>query len=234
MNNTKARTLAAVQEKLTGFLVPTFLYFTKKEWEEREEALLKRISSTFEGSRLAVRSSASDEDGRDSSKAGEYESVLKVPSGEERAVKQAVDKVFQSYHRNGNPVDSDEVIVQEMLEETSMSGVIFTYDLNSGAPYYVINYDDVSGKTDTVTSGDGQHANRTLYIHRGAIRSIRSDRFRALIDAVRELEEVMESEFLDIEFAMGRDLVPYLLQARSITTRPNWNRAVARRLDAAQ
>jgi phosphoenolpyruvate synthase/pyruvate phosphate dikinase len=31
----------------------------------------------------------------------------------------------------------DEVIIQEMVTNTSMSGVIFTHDLNTGAPYYV-------------------------------------------------------------------------------------------------
>ena len=31
-------------------------------------------------------------------------------------------------------------------------GVIFTHELNTGAPYYVINYDDKSGSTDSVTS----------------------------------------------------------------------------------
>jgi hypothetical protein len=42
----------------------------------------------------------------------------------------------------------------------------------------------------------------------------------------------MESQFLDIEFALGKDLTPYLLQVRAITTLPNWNRAVTKRIDA--
>ena len=42
-----------------------------------------------------------------------------------------------------------------MIQKTIVSGVIFTNEINKGAPYYVINYDDVSGKTDTVTSGKG-------------------------------------------------------------------------------
>jgi glutamine kinase len=41
----------------------------------------------------------------------------------------------------------------------------------------------------------------------------------------------MDSQFLDIEFAFGKDLTPYLLQVRAITTQPNWNRAVTKRID---
>ena len=34
-----------------------------------------------------------------------------------------------------------------------MAGVAFTRDPNGGGPYFVINYDDSSGRTDFVTSG---------------------------------------------------------------------------------
>lgn len=34
------------------------------------------------------------------------------------------------------------------------SGVIFTRDVDSNLPYYLINYDD-GGSTDSVTSGSG-------------------------------------------------------------------------------
>jgi phosphohistidine swiveling domain-containing protein len=233
MSKTKAQTLEWVRGKLELFDIPDFIYFDKSEWTQNKNQLIDSIVSQFNRRKLAVRSSASDEDGVSNSLAGEYESVLNVASNDSNAIESAVEEVFSSYQKNGERFGKDEVIVQRMIENTSMSGVIFTHDLNTGAPYYVINYDDVSGKTDTVTSGDGNYANRTLYIHRGAAKALRSERFQQLIHAVQELEKVMDSQFLDIEFAVNNDLQPILFQVRAITTQPNWNRAVSKRIDAS-
>lgn len=229
----KARTLEALQPRLSAFTIPGFRYFRVSEWNGGADAICSDIISHFAGRMLIVRSSASDEDGDHATRAGEYDSVLNVPSGDVPAVRSAVETVIGSYLRKGAGSGDDEVIVQEMLLRTAMSGVVFTHDLNTGAPYYVINYDDVSGRTNTVTAGDGEYANRTLYVHRSATQAVRSQRFQRLLAAVQELESVMGSQFLDIEFALGEDLTPYLLQVRAITTQPNWNRATARRIDGA-
>lgn len=197
------------------------------------DAIIQQIMRDFDGRSLVIRSSAADEDGTQNALAGEYDSVLNIPSKDESAIRRGIETVISSYSRKGPRSGGDEVIVQDMVLNTSMSGVVFTHDLNTGAPYYVINYDDVSGLTNTVTSGGGEYANRTLYIHRGATGSLRSERFQRLMQAVQELEKVMGSQFLDIEFALGQDLMPYLLQVRAITTQPNWNRAVAKRINAA-
>jgi glutamine kinase len=181
---------------------------------------------------FVVRSSAADEDGCINSSAGEYDSVLNVPSNNPEKIKEAISTVIASYKKKRTLLPEDEVIIQEMVQNTTMSGVIFTHDLNTGAPYYVINYDDQSGLTDTVTSGGGEYANRTLYVHRNSIEKLNSERFTKLLQAVQELEQVMDSQFLDIEFALGQDLTPYLLQVRAITTQPNWNRAVSKQIDA--
>ena len=54
------------------------------------------------------------------------------------------------------------MIIQKTITNVSVSGVIFNYELNTGAPYYVINYDDKTEKTDTVTSGNSKYSNRTF------------------------------------------------------------------------
>lgn len=229
----KAQTLRHTESLVTRFAVPRFEIVETSDYAADPDAVLAGLMQTFAGVQLAVRSSAKGEDGGEKSMAGEFSSVLGVDAGSKAAIAAAMDEVVESYRKYGETEAVGEIIVQEMLLDTVMSGVVFTHDLNTGAPYYVVNYDDVSGLTDTVTSGSGEYANRTLYIHRGALDALRSERFQRLTAAVRELEQVLGNEFLDIEFALGRDLQPYLLQVRSITTQPNWNRAVARRIDAA-
>jgi phosphohistidine swiveling domain-containing protein len=213
--------------------VPQFEIVDSAFFAASPSEVICRVKSTFSGQTVAIRSSAVDEDGAQNALAGEYDSVLNVPSNDSEAIRAAIETVIASYERKGPRKGGDEVIVQEMVLNTSMSGVVFTHCLNTGAPYYVINYDDVSGLTDSVTSGGGEYANRTLYVHRGALRSLRSERFQRLMQAIQELEQIMGSQFLDVEFALGEDFTPYLLQVRTITTQPNWNRAVAKRIDAA-
>jgi glutamine kinase len=229
----KGQTLKSVEPLVTIFRVPELLIFDAAFCLSSSDQVIDQIASAFRGRAVVIRSSAADEDGELTARAGEYDSVLNVSSTDRDAIRAGIETVVASYSRNGASRSGDEVIIQELVVNTSMSGVVFTHDLNTGAPYYVINYDDVSGLTNTVTSGGGEYANRTLYIHRGATRSIRSERFKHLLQAVQELERIMASQFLDIEFALGQDFTPYLLQVRAITTQPNWNRAVAKRIDAA-
>lgn len=231
--STKAQTLKNLYAKLSQFIIPELLIIETQLFAAKPEDVLDSIQKQFNGRQVVVRSSANDEDSKGSTLAGEYESVLNVNPSDRAAVLSAIEAVVNSFMKKANRASgADEFFIQEMVLNTSMSGVVFTHDLNTGAPYYVINYDDVSGLTDTVTSGGGEYANRTLYIHRGAVDALRSERFQRLIEAIKELELVMNNQFLDIEFALGHDFTPYLLQVRSITTQPNWNRAVAKRVNA--
>ena len=230
----KGQTLLWLENKVTQFKVPQLFVFESDKFSLDPEYVFKQILNRFNGCLVVIRSSAADEDGSSTAMAGEYESVLNVASDNQVAVDFAIKEVIASYERKRPRQGGDEVIVQEMVLDTSMSGVVFTHDLNTGAPYYVINYDDVSGLTDTVTSGEGEYANRTIYIHRGVTtQSLRSERFQRLTLAIQELEQIMGSQFLDVEFALGADLSPYLLQVRAITTQPSWHPAIAKRIDTS-
>tara|TARA_B100001057_G_C22866175_1_gene956564 strand:- start:3606 stop:5978 length:2373 start_codon:yes stop_codon:yes gene_type:complete len=229
----KAQILIDLQPKVTIFKVPDLIVLLAKDINNNPSLSLKKISSHFDRDLLIVRSSAADEDGSMISQAGAYDSVLGVMSDKYSDLLTASKTVIDSYLRNNKQISSnDEIIFQQLIDKPLMSGVIFTHELNTGAPYYVINYDDISGNTDTVTSGGSEYSNRTLYVHRGSTSEIRSERFKVLISAVKELEILLDNKFLDIEFAVDKELQPYLLQVRAITTKPNWNRSVSQRIDS--
>jgi len=227
----KAKVLQNIKERLSFFNVPKLLSINAILYKEGKVSVTDEILSLSKDSLLIIRSSAADEDGVLRSSAGEYDSILNIPSKNQSQITKGIDKVISSYEKKRLLHPEDEVIIQEMVLNTTMSGVIFTYDLNTGAPYYVVNYDDQSGVTDMVTSGNGEYANRTLYIHRNSIDKLKSERFIKLLQAVQELEQVMDSKFLDIEFALDTNLTPYLLQVRAITTQTNWNREASKRID---
>ena len=226
---TKAETLTDLQRVLQTAEIPDLLYFSVAEWRADEAAVLLEIGRRFDGSPIVLRSSAQNEDGEVHSQAGAFASCLDIDSGDPRAVREAIQTVVESFA--GDP--EDQVLVMPMLHEVTLSGVIMTHELDTGAPYYVLNYDDESGKTDTITGGTG--VNKTVMVHRDfASGHIDSPRVAELLDLARELEGLCERGTpLDIEFAKTSDGRLHLLQVRRITVQENWNRRNARHVGEA-
>jgi hypothetical protein len=110
----------------------------------------------------------------------------------------------------------DQVLVQRLITDVSMSGVIMTRTPTLGAPYFVINFDATTGSTQTVTDGSGAGI-RTVYVHRPA--NVRDDLPRPLhhlLEAAREIEELVGHDSLDMEFAFAGTDRPHILQIRPI------------------
>jgi len=221
---TKAETLSALQPLLKNMEIPELHYFTVAEWLVDSSAILFEIGRRFERKSVVFRSSAQNEDGGTDSQAGAFTSCLDIDSGDPKAVSVAIKKVIDSFENNLE----DQVLVMPMLNDVVMSGVIMTHELDTGAPYYVLNYDSESGKTDTITAGIGM--NKTVMVHRDfASAHVDSPRVTELLDLARELEGLCDRGTpLDIEFAKTRDGRLHLLQARRITIQKNWNRRIAR------
>lgn len=197
-----------------GFPVPPLCYFSLAEWRDTPENCLSKARALGAGL-LAVRSSSMSEDGLESSMAGAFESILNVPA-EGRALPEAVNKVAQSLD-----APEDQILLQKMVEKVVMSGVLMTRSIDDGAPYYVLNYDDVSGRTDTVTGGRG--VSKTVYIHRGVHENdFDSPRLAAVIALARRLEGFFGDMPLDMEFAVDEALCVHLLQARPICSAEHW------------
>ncbi len=222
---TKAETLARLKPVLRSASIIDLRYFSVGEWRESKQDVLNNIREAFAGSGLAVRSSSQSEDGQLQSMAGAYLTCLGVDGSSQEAIESAVEDVIRSYA--GDP--EDQVLVQPMLLDVAVSGVIMTYDLEHGAPYYVINYDDETGRTDSITSGDGVH--KTVLIYRGQDpRHIESDRLLKFLSLAAELESLLGDVPLDIEFGLTGKGELYLFQVRQISVCKSWHPVTERRL----
>lgn len=223
---TKAETLQLLTPLISRCTIPTFHYFTLEEWYAAQEVVIARLQSQFFDGTVIIRSSAAGEDKAIRSLAGVYDSVPDVFASERPALIAAVEQVIASYAGSDSGLGrGHQILVQQMVQDVSMSGVIFTQDLTTGAPYYVINYDDKTGRTDTVTAG-AVLSNRTLSIARHAVAELQSERFSVLLSVVQELEQITGHDALDIEFAVDKNYKVHLFQVRQISTQPHWNRGI--------
>ena len=215
----KADTILNLQKYDLKFLIPETYVFSITEWKLDKKKIIKKIKAKF-SSKIVVRSSSYDEDLINQSQAGKYLSILDINPKKIKQINRAINKVIRSYKKNNK---ENKVIIQKQTTKVSMSGVIFTHELTKGSPYYVINYDDNSKKTYTVTSGIGKDSNKKLIIYRKGINSLKSARFKKLINAVLDLEKKLKNNHLDIEFVVDIDLKIYLLQVRNISIKKKFN-----------
>ena len=223
---TKAETLERLAPLLTRVRLCEQIIATVAEWRQSEDAVIERIVTRFPNRSLAIRSSSTHEDGSDTSNAGRFESVTNVASRAD-AIGDAIERVIESY---GSADDDQQVLVQPMVEELSLAGVVLTRDLETGSPYYVIDYDDFSGRTDTITSGA---VSKMVLVHRSNPSALHSPRISAIINAVREIEQVTGSERLDIEFCLTPNFEVVVLQVRLLAADQKWQKLEDSQINSA-
>ncbi len=209
--SSKADTLKALQPLLKKSKIEPLYSFTISDWKNQKEQVLARIQELFSPFLIVVRSSAVKEDTFEQSMAGCFESVLNVDSEEKAKVEEAINKVSISYKEKDAETSFNQILVQKQTDDVSMSGVVFTRTLSKNGPYYVINYDDTTGSTDSVTAG---RENKTLYISRFASQIPKE--MDGLMSAVREIENIIPSFPLDIEFAVQSDGSIVIFQVRPL------------------
>ena len=188
----------------------------------------------LDSTKVAVRSSAADEDGYDASFAGQYETILNVTgelelrSAIERCVKSAESNLVKLYQheRERHESTSMNVIVQCMVE-ARVSGVVFTSDPVSARRDRLV-IDVVSGLGESLVSGkttpDHYEINTTSEIvrrHQAGDTPLLSDKEISLISDQAKKAASGAGHPLDLEWAINKDGVLYWLQSRPITTLPS-------------
>lgn len=232
---TKADTLLRLQKKLSCSEILSQIKCTVQEVEEDIYNVIENAQSYFSANKLVVRSSALNEDTHTSSMAGNYESILNVDIKSKDAIKKAINEVVDSYLKGNQNQDlNNQILIQPQLERVKISGVLFTKDLETSAPYYTINY-DVSGKTDTITSGADTDGSKTFIFSKNSQKLPDNEDLRKIIFAAIEIEKITGHDSLDIEFAIADEKV-FILQVRPIAAHKNslrvYNKDVKHELDS--
>ena len=232
----KARTLESLAALCRTAIVLDQVRFSVDDWRRRPSAILARVAATFGGRTVVVRSSTTAEDGATASGAGRFTSVLDVAASDTAALTAAIGQVIASYSAAGRSSPrSDEIMVQPQIADLAASGVLFTRDLATGAPYFVATVDRRSGRSDVVTSG----AAGEVETHYAAWTAVTSGHVPVagptvepeigrFLDLGRELMKLTHVDALDVEFGLDRSGSLYLFQVRPLIGAPGAEaRAVA-------
>tara|TARA_B100001057_G_scaffold214539_1_gene214866 strand:+ start:3083 stop:5425 length:2343 start_codon:yes stop_codon:yes gene_type:complete len=219
----KGQVLLGLQDKVRISKIPKTLIFTVEFWIRDKKKALFQINNFFRNINfLAIRSSSMNEDNKKFSQAGKYHSELFVEQKNKKKIIKSINKVISKYEKKN--LKKNHIILQQMIIKPDISGVIFTKEPNTNAPYYVINYDDMSGLTNTVTSGNSEYSNKSLNIYREKLEKINSPRFKKLIKSINELEKIFDLNELDVEFCI-KGLHIYILQVRRLTNLKKWKKS---------
>lgn len=173
----------------------------------------------------AVRSSASDEDRSGSSFAGQYDTLLNVKGMKQ--ILEAVQSCLKSLHnkrsdiyRKKHGLDREttmSVIIQEMVD-VDCAGVLFTVDA-PGQRYDRMVISTVRGSGEKLVGG--QANGETIYKYRHSQHLPESDLLKpGQITELLEVAEKIESlknEPVDIEWAIDKKGILFLLQVRPVT-----------------
>jgi len=211
----KASVLEFLQNSIKKSTIEQLMYFTIVDWKNDQKKILSKIKKTFHSSKkIIIRSSALGEDSIENSYAGTYSSVLDISPKSESAIKNGIEFVMKSYENNANFNPKNQILIQNQTTDVDKSGVIFTRTPDTGAPYYVINYED-GGTTTKTTHG---LSNKTIKIYRNVGLSKLDKPWNFIIPSIKELEILCNSDMLDIEFSITNSQQVIIFQVRPITS----------------
>ena len=223
---TKGQTLRELNGVISSAKVLPLTIITHAEWRNNQASELSKVDRILGNQKLIVRSSSKMEDTELNSNAGAFLSIGNVDTSR---LKESIDKVFISY---GRAQDSDEVLIQPMLQNVKTSGVVFSHDPNTCAPYRVINWAE-GNDTSTVTAG---HAGNLWYGAAWQPYPPEDEFYRPLLAMIEELLVIFGNVPIDCEFAFTENDEKkslWLLQARRLilTKKPDSTMSQRRRLE---
>ncbi len=212
MNNllsTKAQTLKRIRSLLHKSIILPQIDFTVHEWKENQEKIINQIINWKNVDKIIIRSSSKQEDTPEQSLAGHFPSYQDIPKDNKKIIA-FVEKLISFYPEKINY--QNEVLIQPFLNDPELFGVAFTHDPNSWKPYYIVNYDNKSKRTDSITKGNASNP-KSKVIYRD--HKSNDKMFNDLINAFKEIEHIVNYKYLNIEFAIKESKI-YIFQVRPL------------------
>ena len=203
-----------------GIPIPNGIILDAKPTSEELKEIFKfAASDTYS---LAVRSSATGEDSKENSFAGQNSTFLFVDN--DKDLESAIENCFNSINKESSKayrkhfLGSDKevpmnVVIQRMIDP-SFSGVYFSKDPRGKFESWMLEYIDgvgedlVSGKRTPIILSDSQREST----------DITNTQVDEILRCAKLVEEKYQDDF-DIEWAIDKNGVVYLLQARPITAK---------------
>ena len=190
--------------------IPKTYIFTVKDYDNNNKKILTNIQNKF-SKKVAIRSSNIYEDKNTVSFAGKFKTILKVESKNTYELIKSIKNVINSYKYFKDP--NNEILVQSMINNVTLSGVCTTCDLENYFPFYQINY-SVGKDTTVVTSGKSKTKNIS-YLDNNKFK-VEDKKFQKLIIIIKKLKNKLNNFHLDVEFAINNQGKIYILQVRPI------------------
>ena len=209
--STKGRTLQCLQPMVSSAMILDVLLINANDFINNPKDTIETIQSNIKSKELIIRSSSDQEDCINSSNAGHFNTIPSVEKDNDQVLANAIESVIDSY---GEHSDNSEILIQEMVQDIKLSGVLITADLDTLSPYYIINY-SISKDTDVITSGRTGEI-ETHIIFKDAKHEPKQAFLKSIIKLGKELEGIFEHSFLDIEFAIDNSDRLYLFQVRPL------------------
>ncbi len=229
--STKAQNLDILQKlRLQKSVIPKFFKYSVEEWIADKDRIIKVLLKKL-NKKIIIRSSYILEDSEKNSMAGEFEGFSNVKNTKKN-IFESVKNLIKQYKKKSKKklhYLKSEIIFQNMVLNTRLSGVLTNFCIKDGSFYYVINYDDVSGSTDSVTSGS-KTGGRVINIFRDDTTGVRSQKLKKVIESTKEIEIKIGVKPIDLEFAIDKNGNVNIFQIRPLTTSKNWKKISSTKL----
>ena len=216
----KSETLKRLQDVLSKSIILDQIKFTVKDWRDDKKNIIQKITNNFKNKALIIRSSSINEDKFQLSNAGKYLSLLNIKGSKNIIL--AVNNVIRSFN---NLNKKNEVFIQEYVGNSEIVGVVTTKSKETGSPWYVINYKKTKN-TEIITKGD-TNTSKTLFIRKDIEEKfLKKNKFYNLLKAVKEIENLLFDNNLDIEFAISKKGLITIFQVRPLATKTLSNKEI--------